>query len=282
MPQQKTRSGEISSLRGSLRVVMWPFDVYLAPTVWAYAREHHMPILSSPFFHSGLMVYMYLVTTVPYLIVDLVHGCRQMKIQSGRYAQPMHLLRAIGYYLLSELCVYLPLTLAPILTHVESKPLPEMPPTLGEFLWDVGIILLVSDLAFYVAHYAMHMPFMYRWVHYMHHEFRAPFALSTQAHHPIESIIMGSVVTIPILAIGNHPFTQWFTFCLILWYGVDSHSGYDWGMYRGTGGWLGGAPVHDAHHLYVTCNYGGYFTHLDRIFNTFRTPDALQNVAQMS
>jgi len=70
-------------------------------------------------------------------------------------------------------------------------------------------------------------------------------------------------MTIPI-TVPTHWLTQMIVFAFALIYGIEVHSGYDFGLHRTFWGIWGFAPFHDLHHSAVTCSYGG-----DRLLGTY-------------
>ena len=52
-------------------------------------------------------------------------------------------------------------------------------PSLGEALVQLIVCMPISATLFYGGHRLMHVPWVFEHVHYVHHAFHAPFALSS-------------------------------------------------------------------------------------------------------
>jgi sterol desaturase/sphingolipid hydroxylase (fatty acid hydroxylase superfamily) len=66
-------------------------------------------------------------------------------------------------------------------------------PPYSERAWMFGAHLLVNEILFFYAHWAMHKGSLYKMFHKKHHEFTAPFALAALYCHPVEFIVAGKI-----------------------------------------------------------------------------------------
>lgn len=121
------------------------------------------------------------------------------------------------------------------------------------------LLLALSDLIFYLFHYLLHHPWLYKHIHKIHHEWKAPVACRALYAHPVEHLV-GNVF--PFYAPLYFLELSWNT--LLLWMIITSvnttcvHSGYSLGYLKNN--------KHDLHHQKFNVNYGVFIW--DAIFGT--------------
>jgi len=135
-------------------------------------------------------------------------------------------------------------------------------------LAEVAFLVLWNELHFYVIHRLLHVPVLFRWIHREHHRAIRPTPWSTFAMHPIEALLLGSVM---VLVMPFHAFS-WLTLLVFpvvsLVLNNIGHMNYD--VAPGVSDWhpLAGSRRHEQHHRYVHGNYGFMLPLLDRLFKT--------------
>jgi Delta7-sterol 5-desaturase len=150
-------------------------------------------------------------------------------------------------------------------------------------LWSVGrasplvvlellALVLWNELHFYAIHRLLHVQPLYRWVHRHHHRSIRPTSWSTFAMHPLEALLLGSVM---VLVMPFHEFS-WPTLLLFptvsLLLNNIGHMNYD--ALPEASDWhpLSGSRRHERHHQAVHGNYGFMLPLLDRLFGTELPP----------
>ncbi len=144
----------------------------------------------------------------------------------------------------------------------------------------VGIELLVllvwNDVHFYAMHRSLHHPKLVRAVHAAHHQSVVTTPWSTYAFHPVEALMLGSVLLLPMLI---WPFTlasMMLLPILSLTYNTVGHCNYRALPRRWQ--WLSNAQDHHLHHACHRGNFGFLFTFMDQIFGTRLPHDAAKAV----
>jgi len=66
-------------------------------------------------------------------------------------------------------------------------------PTTLNFLLQILFCNMVENISFYFAHRLLHKPFLYKYIHKIHHEHKVTTSLATISTHPLE-YIFGNVV----------------------------------------------------------------------------------------
>lgn len=142
-------------------------------------------------------------------------------------------------------------------------------PSAWEVLISIAFFFLAEDYLNYWIHRWLHSPWMYKNVHYLHHEYNAPFALAASYAHPIEIVLLGiPTFTGPIIA-GPHLYTLWVWLMMRQYEAIDVHSGYElpWNL-NSYFSFYAGTEHHDYHHHMYSGNFASVFTWCDRIYGT--------------
>jgi len=138
-------------------------------------------------------------------------------------------------------------------------------------VWFVlGFVLLPiwSAFHFYWVHRLLHIPFLYKHVHSLHHKNINIGPWSGIAMHPIEHMLYISSLCIHWL-IASHPLHVIFH---VIWLGPGaamSHTGYENLLIKDKRRLALGTFYHQLHHRYFECNYGNQELPWDRWFGTF-------------
>ena len=131
---------------------------------------------------------------------------------------------------------------------------------------------MLEDASFYFGHRLLHTPFLYKYIHKLHHEHKTIVGISAQTAHPIEFIFFNLVpVLIGPLALQSrmHHLTAFTWYALRFIESAEGHSGYEftWSPFRllpfGSD-----FAYHAYHHKYNIGNYSTFFTHWDTVFKT--------------
>lgn len=101
----------------------------------------------------------------------------------------------IAYGLIGNLCFAVALAVALPFTSSDRG-------ALSVAAWTIGLLLL-HDSYFYWCHRLLHVPFLFRHVHAVHHRARVPTPLTAMAMHPVEAI--AEALFVPLVAVALHP-----------------------------------------------------------------------------
>lgn len=155
---------------------------------------------------------------------------------------------------------------APVLTWADNP------------VWFVALFLLVpvwESFYFYLIHRLLHVPFLYRHVHAVHHRNVNVGPWSGLSMHPVEHVIfLGSVLIHWILPTG--PVHVLYHMQYLTLTAATTHSGFEGLLVRDRNRLNLGTFHHQMHHRYFECNYGSLEVPWDKWFGTFHdgTPEA--------
>jgi sterol desaturase/sphingolipid hydroxylase (fatty acid hydroxylase superfamily) len=127
------------------------------------------------------------------------------------------------------------------------------PPGWKRLIAEAIFFLFCSEITFYLTHRFVHLPWMYKRVHKIHHEFRAPIAIAAEYAHPVEMVLSNILPNVvgPAL-VRAHVVSNWIYIVWGIVLTCTHHSGYAFP-------WLPGftSPrMHDYHHYSFNSNYG--------------------------
>lgn len=135
----------------------------------------------------------------------------------------------------------------------------------------VGLIF-VHDTYFYWAHWLMHKPLFYKYVHKVHHHSTNPTPLASFSFHPSEALIEIAIVPLFIGLVPLHPIAIVALMIFSFLFNVYGHSGYElmprWWVTNSFTKYLNTSTHHNLHHKEFNYNFGLYFNHWDRIMGT--------------
>ncbi len=138
-------------------------------------------------------------------------------------------------------------------------------------VWFVLALILLpiwSALHFYWVHRLLHVPFLYRHVHSLHHRNVNIGPWSGLSMHPVEHLLYFSSLLIHLI-VASHPIHLVFH---VIYQGPGAamtHTGYEDLLIRDKRRLALGTFYHQLHHRYYECNYGNQEMPWDRWFGTF-------------
>ena len=135
------------------------------------------------------------------------------------------------------------------------------------------LLLVLYETYYYWLHRWMHIPKVFRIVHFIHHESRQPTVFTSFAFHPLEAFLQLAFFPLIVLLIPFHYITLFIVFTLMSVSAVINHSGVEVFRSRVMLDHLISSTHHDRHHTHFNRNFGLYFTWWDRWMKTEKTDD---------
>lgn len=130
------------------------------------------------------------------------------------------------------------------------------------------ILPLVREMHFYPTHRMIHAPFLYKYVHSLHHKNANPGPWSGLSMHPVEHVIYFSVVVLYWI-VPSHPLLCLFVLQHAGLVPSQAHAGFERVKLGDGKSLMTHDYYHYLHHKYFECNYGADLFPADRWFGTF-------------
>ena len=122
-------------------------------------------------------------------------------------------------------------------------------PDIYTIIIDIIKFIFIIEILFYYSHRLLHIPYLYKKIHSIHHKYTAPNAIISLYTHPIEYIISNILpVMIGPLLCNSHIITIWIWILISLFNAMTVHSGYNLFFISDT--------KHDMHHILFKYNFG--------------------------
>ncbi len=152
----------------------------------------------------------------------------------------------------------------PVIYFIRTGVITLLPDSLANILLGIALLTVWNEVHFYIVHRIMHLPFLMKHVHYVHHKSVTPTVYSVYSFHWLEAVLLSTVpVTlapfIPIapLAIFLYPMAS-----ILL--NFAGHCNYRLGNGKGSG-WAHFATRHSAHHHSFSNKFGFASDLLDKL-----------------
>jgi len=138
------------------------------------------------------------------------------------------------------------------------------------FVFIAGLVFLPiwSAFHFYWVHRLLHVPFLYKRVHALHHRNVNIGPWSGLSMHPVEHLLYLSSLLVH-LVIPSHPIHLFFHVIYLAPGAAMTHTGYEDLLIKDKRKLALGTFYHQLHHRYYECNYGNQEMPWDRWFGTF-------------
>ena len=144
--------------------------------------------------------------------------------------------------------------------------------TVWQVLRDVLVLLIFMDTAMYFLHRTAHHPFLFGWLHKLHHVYDNPRPLTLFVLHPFEVLSFGGLWLL-LLCVYPATFTAMGIYLTLnVAFGLIGHLGVEpfpasWATHPVLR-YIGGSAFHARHHREAVVNFGFYTTVWDKLCGT--------------
>lgn len=237
---------------------------------WGCENMSQYKMFVAGFFLSQVVGYF--LGCLPYVLLDAFQLSQfsSFKIQSENYPSGMQAWKSVKDMMVSFVTVVLPMLVMggqflPMLGITREGPIPPW----YNIAVQVAFFFVVEDYLNYWIHRLLHLPWLYKHVHSVHHTYDAPFGIVAAYAHPAEVIALAIPTFAGPVLVSPHLYT------LLLWQlfrnleAIDIHSGYElpYSLMTILPAYAG-ARHHDYHHYMHSGNFASVFTWCDKIYGT--------------
>lgn len=257
-----------------------PFNIHSFTSLAESKWDSYFDYINNDVIATGLLVLAvhevtYFGRSLPWYIVDQISWFRKYKLQDEKIPDDYEYWACFKSILISHFFVeMIPIFGFYVVCKAFDISIKAPFPSFSTIIGQLVIFFLIEDAWHYWGHRALHIPYLYKRIHKMHHKYAAPFGIAAEYAHPVEVAFTGlGTVGGPILyayLFGNlHLLTVLLWLIARLFQAVDAHSGYDfpWSLRHFLPIWAG-ADHHDDHHKYFTGNYASSFRMWDYFLGT--------------
>ncbi len=136
------------------------------------------------------------------------------------------------------------------------------------------VVPIIHEFHFYWIHRLIHVPFLYKWVHSVHHNSVNPSPWSSLSMHPVEHLLYLSTMFYHLI-IPSNPIIALYQIHFAAFGAIPGHIGFDKIELGGNRALDSHAYAHYLHHKYFEVNYCDGLIPLDQCFGTWHdgTPE---------
>ena len=148
-------------------------------------------------------------------------------------------------------------------------------PSLVQIVLEMGALVIWNEVHFYFNHRLLHMPLLRRF-HVPHHNSIVPTPWTVYSFHPVEALMLGSVLMVPMLLHNFSVYALVFLPAFSLLINSLGHANYDvnpasrFFICRGI-------RHHQLHHACFKGNFGFMLPFMDQLCKTTLPSDAMNN-----
>ena len=132
----------------------------------------------------------------------------------------------------------------------------------------VLLVPVIHEVHFFLIHRLFHTPFLYKYVHSVHHNSVNPSPFSSLAMHPVEHLLYLGVSFWHVVLPSN-PMVALYQLHFTGFGAIPGHIGFDKVELTEDKTMDSHAYIHYLHHKYFEVNYGDGLIPLDKLFGTF-------------
>ncbi|MEQ9437979.1 MAG: sterol desaturase family protein [Cyclobacteriaceae bacterium] len=136
---------------------------------------------------------------------------------------------------------------------------------------EILVLFFWNELHFYACHRLLHHPWLFRRVHYQHHQSTTPTPYATYSFHWFEAFLLGTVIYLPLSLFSFQYLALLSLPVLSILLNTLGHWDYDLAPEKSPDHWLKFSFRHSQHHRRVRGNYGFFLPYFDQLFRT-KTP----------
>ncbi len=138
-------------------------------------------------------------------------------------------------------------------------------------IFSIIALTVITDACIYWVHRALHHPLLFRRIHAPHPQCRSPNPWASVAFHPLDSFGQALPYHVCAFLFPLHIWVYMGGITFVTLWAVMIHDRITFVSSR----FVNNTGCHTVHHWYNRYNLGQYFSFMDRIFGTYKSPASL-------
>lgn len=140
-------------------------------------------------------------------------------------------------------------------------------------LWEIPLLFIWNEVHFYGVHWLLHRKWLFKNVHYVHHQAKEPTVFSVFSFHWVEAFLLGTVIFVPLALHQFHILSILSLPIMSIALNLLGHCNHEFDSNKNHKHPSRFVFRHTMHHKWSQGNFGFMLPFFDRLFKTALSKD---------